>query len=158
MRKNNSCSCGQGGAGGQTTVVLRFRGSQVTQNPQDVDWGQSAGPEEGAVRWENVVRVEVYLGLGQGREAVASQLVWDEFVAQELTACFPQGFTVLRTCGVWDSMVEPGRVVIAFTNGAGPDLEAALARLAEAWARRAGQQEVLVAVTRAAAPTTSANL
>ena len=96
------------------------------------------------------VRTELYFSLGplEGKEGVISPARWREFLDQEVTPRFPDGFSVLDAYGQWRDRgaSEPERLgtkvlVIVHENDArhGNDIEA----IRLAWKRMTGDLSVL---------------
>lgn len=107
--------------------------------------GDSARPSN--ARW---VRTELYLSLGPQRpvERQVSAQRWQAFLDQEVTARFPDGFTVLDAYGQWrdHGAIEPERLankvlVILHEDTAARRQDLAAVRLA--WKRLTGDLSVL---------------
>ncbi|KPN90281.1 DUF3574 domain-containing protein [Pseudomonas nunensis] len=96
------------------------------------------------------LRTELYFSVGplEGKEGVISPARWREFLDQEVTPRFPDGFSVLDAYGQWrdHGAKEPERlgtkvIVILHENDARHDKDIEAIRLA--WKRITGDLSVL---------------
>ncbi|MDL5601554.1 DUF3574 domain-containing protein [Bacillus subtilis] len=96
------------------------------------------------------VRTELYFSVGSidGKEGVVSPARWREFLDQEVTPRFPDGFTVLDAYGQWkdhDAKV-PERLatkVIVILHESGPKRESDIEAIRLAYKRITGDLSVL---------------
>lgn len=134
------------------SVLFALSGCAYTQPPVHTTnpasstlQGDSARPAQAA--WE---RTELYFGLGriEGGKAVISESRWREFLDNEVTPRFPDGFSVLNAYGQWrdEGAKEPERldsrvIVILHADTAQADRDIEAIRLA--WKRLTGDLSVL---------------
>jgi len=113
--------------------------------------GDAARPAA-AANWQ---RAELYFGLGRAGadDAPAHAQRWQQFLDDEVTPRFPDGFSVLDVYGQWQRR-EPKSIerlnakllVILFQ---GPQHRADLDALRAAWKQRTGDQSVLLTISPA---------
>jgi hypothetical protein len=90
---------------------------------------------------------ELMFGRNIGGRIGVNESKWRRFVEREITARFPEGFTVYNASGQWRDRTskrivrEPSKIVMIVLPGRGDDLER-LAGIAEAYTRQFRQQSV----------------
>jgi len=105
-----------------------------------------------ATHWQ---RAELYFGLGttEGQTTDADRDRWQQFLDEEVTPRFPDGFSVIDAYGQWqrkdNRKIEHlnSKLVVILFQGAQHrrDLDA----LRAAWKQRTGDESVLLSITRA---------
>lgn len=113
--------------------------------------GDAARPAA-AANWQ---RAELYFGLGRagGADAPAYAQRWQQFLDDEVTPRFPDGFSVLDVYGQWQrretkavERLNSKLLVILFQ---GAQHRADLDALRAAWKQRTGDQSVLLTISPA---------
>lgn len=96
------------------------------------------------------VRTELYFSVGpiEGKEGVVSPARWREFLDQEVTTRFPDGFSVFDAYGQWKDhgAKEPERLatkVIVILHESGPTRESDIEAIRLAYKRITGDLSVL---------------
>jgi Protein of unknown function (DUF3574) len=108
----------------------------------------TAGVSTACARGEAMVETQLFFGLSKPKGGSVSARQWEQFVANEITPRFPEGFSVIDGAGFWRdgttqrTISEKSKVVVRL-HGAAPEVDQAITAIIDAYKVRFAQEAVL---------------
>jgi Protein of unknown function (DUF3574) len=105
-------------------------------------------PTSACAGGEAMVETQLFFGLSKPKGGSVSARQWDQFVANEITPRFPEGFSVIDGAGFWRdgatqrTISEKSKVVVRL-HGAAPEVDQAITAIIDAYKVRFAQEAVL---------------
>ena len=98
---------------------------------------------------------ELVFGRNVGEQLGVSDADWRQFIDEDVTPRFPEGFSVMDSQGQWRGsngkiVHEPSKVLLLVLDG-GPDDPAKIANIRDAYKRRFHQESVMLVTRKACA-------